>query len=281
MKTAVVTDSTAYLSKEEREAYNIYMIPLSVHLEDGTYDEEVTLLASDFYNKVRNAKQFPKTTQPPVGKFVELFEQLSKDYDNVVTIHLSSGISGTYSGAVQAGEMVENINVYAFDSEVAAYPQGMFAIHAAKLAAEGASGEDIIAALDQLKLTMDAYFIVDDLSHLHRGGRLSAAAALIGGILQVKPVLHFQDKVIVPFEKIRTRKKALRCAEEQLIKAIEVHGDLQAVVVHANCEADADEWIAELSSKYPSVSFTKSYFGAVIGTHLGEGALAIGWMKKV
>ena len=280
MKTAVVTDSTAYLSREEREKYNIHMIPLSVHLEDGTYDEEETLFAPEFYGKVRHAKQFPKTTQPAVGKFVELFEKLSEQYEDIVTIHLSSGISGTYNGAVQAGNMVEGVNVFAFDSEVAAYPQGMFAIHAAKLAEQGASGADIIASLEELKQTMGAYFIADDLGHLQRGGRLSSAAALIGGILQIKPVLHFENKVIVPFEKIRTRKKAMRCVEEQLIKAIEQYETLQAVVIHANCEADADEWIAELSAKYPTVSFTKSYFGAVIGTHLGEGAIAMGWLKK-
>lgn len=280
MKTAVVTDSTAYLTKEERELYNIHMIPLSVNLEDGTYDEEVTITANEFYEKVRGAKQFPKTTQPPVGKFVELFEELAKEYDDVVTIHLSSGISGTYQGAVQAGEMVDDINVYSFDSEVACGPQGMYAIEAAKLAANGASGEEIMAHLQQLKPTMSAYFIVDDLAHLQRGGRLSAASALIGGLLQVKPVLHFVDTKIEPFEKIRTRKKAIRRVEELLDEAVQQHGALQAVVIHANCEDEARAWMEQLAAAYPTAEFKLSYFGPVIGTHLGEGAVALGWMKK-
>lgn len=213
MKTAIVTDSTAYLTPEERTRYNIRMVPLSVNLAGGTYDEEVDITASEFYEKVRGSKEFPKTTQPPIGKFIELFEDLATEYEDIVTIHLSSGISGTYQGAIQAGNMVENIDVFAFDSEVACYVQGMFVIEAAKMASLGASGKEIMARLEELKETMDAYFIVDDLAHLQRGGRLSAAAALIGGLLQVKPVLHFQNKVIVPFEKIRTRKK--RCVKQR------------------------------------------------------------------
>lgn len=280
MKTAVVTDSTAYLTQEERELYNIHMIPLSVNLEEGTYEEEVTITANEFYEKVRGAKQFPKTTQPPVGKFVELYEELAKEYDDVVTIHLSSGISGTYQGALQAGAMVDGINVYGFDTEVACGPQGMYAIEAAKLAAKGATGEEILAHLNELKSTMSAYFIVDDLAHLQRGGRLSAAAALIGGLLQVKPVLHFVNTKIEPFEKIRTRKKAMRRVEELLSEAVQKYGALQATVVHANCEEEARAWMEQLKAQFPSVEFKLTYFGPVIGTHLGEGSVALGWMKK-
>lgn len=280
MKTAIVTDSTAYLTLEERERYDIYMVPLSVNLAGAVYDEEVDLTATEFYEMVKKTKDFPKTTQPPIGKFVELFEQLSKEYDDVVTVHLSSGISGTYQGAVQAGDMVEGVNVYAFDTEVAAYVQGMFAKEAAKMAANGASGQEIMNYLEEIRPTMDAYFIADDLGHLQRGGRLSAAAALIGGLLQVKPVLHFQNKVIIPFEKIRTRKKALRKAEEQLIEALKKETSLQATVIHANCEQEAKEWMGQLQQSYPTVDFTLSYFGPVIGTHLGEGAMALGWLKK-
>ncbi|MEG0472767.1 MAG: DegV family protein [Solibacillus sp.] len=280
MKTAIVTDSTAYLTIEERQQYNVHMIPLGVNIEGTVYDEELTITASEFYDRVRGAKEFPKTTQPPIGKFVELFETLAQDYDEVVTLHLSSGISGTYQGAVQAGDMVENINVHAFDSEISCYVLGMYVKEAAKLAAQGASGQQIMTHLEELKNTMGAYFIVDDLGHLQRGGRLSAAAALIGGLLQVKPILHFQDKVIVPFEKIRTRKKALRKVEDQLVLAIEKHGALQATVIHANCGEEARAWMDTLAKNYPSVDFTLSYFGPVIGTHLGEGALALGWLKK-
>lgn len=280
MRTAVVTDSTAYITPEERSRLNIRMIPLSVNIAGQLFAEEVDITASEFYDKVRGAKEFPKTTQPPIGEFAALYEELAQDYDEVVSIHLSSGISGTYQGAVQAGEMVEGIDVYPFDSEISCAVQGFYVLKAAEMAAAGASAKEILAALADMKQYIRAYFIVDDLSHLQRGGRLSSAAALIGGLLQVKPVLHFVDKVIVPFEKIRTRKKALKRVEDLLAEDAAKYDALDAVVIHGNCEAEAKAWMAQLAETYPNVHFKLSYFGPVIGTHLGEGAIALGWTKK-
>lgn len=280
MRTAIVTDSTAYIPAEERERLNIHMIPLSVNISGQLFAEEVDITASEFYDKVRGAKEFPKTTQPPIGEFATLFEELAKEYDEVISIHLSSGISGTYQGAIQAGEMVEDIDVYAFDSEISCAVQGFYALRAAEMATKGFSAKEILASLADMKQSIRAYFIVDDLAHLQRGGRLSSAAALIGGLLQVKPVLHFVDKVIVPFEKIRTRKKALKRAEELLAEDVQKYEALDAVVIHGNCQAEAEEWLAQLAATYPSVNFKLSYFGPVIGTHLGEGSMGLGWTKK-
>lgn len=280
MRTAVVTDSTAYIPSEERTRLNIHMIPLSVNIAGELFEEEVNITMSEFYDKVRIAKEFPKTTQPPIGEFVALFEKLAQDYDEVVSIHLSSGISGTYQGAIQAGEMVEGLDVYAFDSEISCAVQGYYALRAAEMAQNGASAQEIMTALKDMQQYARAYFIVDDLAHLQRGGRLSATAALIGGLLQVKPILHFVDKVIVPFEKIRTRKKALKRAEELLAEDAHRYDALQAVVIHGNCLAEAEEWMAQLAASYPNVTFKISYFGPVIGAHLGEGAMGLGWTKK-
>ncbi len=280
MTTAIVTDSTAYLSQAEQQQYPIHVVPLSVIFDQETFAEGVDLDVTTFYHKVREAKELPKTSQPPIGEFVTLFEKLAKDYDEIVTIHLSSGISGTYQGAVQAGEMVDGIEVYGYDSEIACAVQGFYVVEAGKMAQNGASAKEIIAKLDEMKKTMRAYFMVDDLSHLQRGGRLSAASALIGGLLQVKPILHFQEKVIVPFEKIRTRKRALKRVEDLLGEDVAAHPNIEAVVIHGNCEAEGKEWLATLSQKYPSVNFKLSYFGPVIGTHLGEGSLGLGWYRK-
>ena len=280
MRTAIVTDSTAYITAEERARLNIHMVPLSVNVSGQLFAEEVDITASEFYDKVRGIKEFPKTTQPPIGEFVALFEELAKDYDEVIAIHLSSGISGTYQGAVQAGEMVEGIEIHAFDSEISCAVQGFFALKAAEMVQQGFSAQDILAALADMQQYTRAYFIVDDLAHLQRGGRLSSAAALIGGLLQVKPVLHFVDKVIVPFEKIRTRKKALKRVEELLAADAKKYEAMNAVVIHANCEEEAQAWLAQLAATYPNVNFTLSYFGPVIGTHLGEGAMGLGWTKK-
>ena len=281
MKTAVVTDSTAYIPKELRDQLNIHMIPLSVIFGGETYQEEVDITASEFYEEVQSQEKLPTTSQPPIGKFVELFEKLSRDYDAVISIHLSSGISGTYQGAVQAGEMVEGIEVYAYDSEISCMVQGFYALEAAKLGREGKNAEEIVRLLDEMKQSVRAYFMVDDLAHLQRGGRLSSAQAFIGSLLQVKPLLHFVDKVIVPFEKIRTSKKALKRIEALLEEDVKSGEAYQASIIHANREEEAEAWKSELQEKHPNVEFSVSYFGPVIGTHLGEGAMGMGWSRKV
>ncbi|MCA1040485.1 DegV family protein [Bacillus infantis] len=279
MRTAVVTDSTAYIPKELRDRLNIHMIPLSVIFGNETYEEEVEITAEAFYEEVKH-KELPTTSQPSTGQFVELFEKLSADYDAVISIHLSSGISGTYQGAVTAGSMVEGIRAYPFDSEISCMVQGFYVIEAAEMAAAGRDPQDIMARLEEMKQTVRAYFMVDDLSHLQRGGRLSSAQALIGSLLQVKPLLHFQDKVIVPFEKIRTRKKAMKRIADLLGDAASGGGEYRAVIIHANREKEADEWKAELEKELPNVEFMIGYFGPVIGTHLGEGSMGLGWYKK-
>lgn len=279
MKTAIVTDSTAYLPPYIVEKLDIHVIPLTVTIDGQAYEEEVDLTSADFYNKVRGEGPLPKTSQPPVGKFVELFESLKTDHDAIISIHLSSGISGTYAGAVQAGEMTEGIDVRAFDSELSCYMQGFYVIRAAEMAKEGAGPAEIMVELYEMKKTMRAYFMVDDLAHLQRGGRLSGAQALIGGLLQVKPILHFHDKVIVPFEKIRTRKKAMKRIADLLAEDAEKM-PLEAAIIHANQPEEADAWKAELSERLPNVHFTISHFGPVIGTHLGEGSMGLGWVRR-
>lgn len=279
MKTAIVADSTAYLPPYIIEELDIHVIPLTVTIDGHAYEEEVDLTSAEFYEKVRGEGPLPKTSQPPVGKFVELFESLNADHDTVISIHLSSGISGTYAGAVQAGEMVEGIDVRAFDSELSCYIQGFYVIRAAEMAKEGASPDEIMAELAEMKQTMRAYFMVDDLVHLQRGGRLSSAQALIGGLLQVKPILHFHDKVIVPFEKIRTRKKAMKRIADMLAEDAGKM-PLEAAIIHANQPEEAEIWKEELSERLPNVVFTISHFGPVIGTHLGEGSMGLGWVKR-
>lgn len=279
MKTAVVTDSTAYIPKELRDKLNIHMIPLSVNFGNETYKEEIEIQADEFYEEVKT-KDLPTTSQPAIGEFVTLFEKLAKDYDSVISIHLSSGISGTFQGSVSAGAMVEGINVYAFDSEISCMVQGFYAIEAAEMANAGKGHEEILARLTEMKESVRAYFMVDDLSHLQRGGRLSSAQAIIGSLLQVKPLLHFENKLIVPFEKIRTRKKAMKRIVDLLEEDVKSGDAYKAVIIHAKREDEANEWKAELEAKFPNVEFMLSYFGPVIGTHLGEGSMGLGWVKK-
>ncbi|WP_010647634.1 DegV family protein [Oceanobacillus massiliensis] len=280
MKLAVMTDSTAYIPADLRDRHNIHMVPLSVTFEDITYEEEIDITTEEFYKKIREAKELPTTSQPSIGYVTEKLEELSKEYDAVISVHLSSGISGTYQTVISAGSMVDGIDVYAYDSEMSCMVQGFYALEAAEMAAQGKSPQEIIARLDEMKASMRAYFMVDDLTNLQRGGRLSGAQALVGSLLQVKPILHFSDRLIVPFEKIRTRKKAISRMMGMLEADAEKGKELNVVFIHANNEASAAELRDSFQKKYPAMQTSISYFGPVIGTHLGEGAIGIGWYMK-
>lgn len=280
MRTAIVTDSTAYIPEEIRQQLEIHMIPLNVIFGDASYQEELELTADQFYIKVNEQEALPKTSQPAIGLFVELFEDLSRKYDAVISIHLSSGISGTYQTATAAAQMVEGVRIYTYDSEISCAIQGFYVLEAARMAMAGKAPEEILQRMDEIKQSAKGLFVVDDLNHLQRGGRLSGAQAFIGSLLQVKPVLHFENKVIVPLEKIRTQKKALKRVVELFDEDARQGLPMEAVVIHAKREEKAQELAQQLKEAYPHVDVSIGYFGAVIGTHLGEGTIGLGWYKK-
>lgn len=280
MKVAVMTDSTAYIPVEMRKQHDIHMVPLSVVFEDKSYEEEIDITTEEFYQKLKETEELPKTSQPSIGYITSKLEELREEYDAVVSIHLSSGISGTYQAVITAGEMVEGIDVYAYDSELSAFAQGFYVLEAAEMAKANHSPDQIIARLDEMKKSLRAYFMVDNLTNLHRGGRLSSAQALVGGMLQIKPILHFENKVIVPFEKIRTRKKAINRIVGLLEEKAAQGKELKVAFIHGNNEAAAVKLRDDFLEKYPNTETVISYFGPVIGTHLGEGALGITWYEK-
>ena len=281
MKTAIVADSTAYLPEKLIEKYDIYTIPLNVVMGEETYRESVDITTEEFFEKMADMDTLPTTSQPSIGDYILLLESLYRDgYTDVISFHLSAKISGTCQSAVSAGESVEGINVHVIDSEVAAFVQGFMALYAAQNK-DKMPLDELIENVEEMKKkeNTNAYFIVDTLTNLQKCGRLSNAQALVGSLLKVKPILDFQDGMIVPYEKIRTKKKAKKKVQEVFGQEIEKHQDknITAVIIHSNAEEEGLEWKAELEPLYPHVTFTLSYFGPVVATHLGEGALGLGY----
>ncbi len=281
MKVAIVADSTAYIPEDLKEKYDIYTIPLIVNMADGSYPEGTGISTEEFFEKMNAMSELPSTSQPSIGDYILLLEQLRHDgYTDVISVHLSAEISGTCANARAAGDTVDGIRLHIVDSEVAAMVQGFIALYAAQNK-DKYSDEELLELLDKMKQksNTNAKFIVSTLKNLQKGGRLSHGQALLGGLLNIKPVLEFQDGKIVPFEKIRTMKKAMQRVEDELSKELEQHQDkkVTAVVIHSNAEEAGMEWKAHLEEKFPNVIFHLSYFGPVLATHLGEGALGLGY----
>ena len=282
-KIALVTDSTSYLPYAFKKENDVHVVPLSVIFENEEFKEDVDLDANTFYQKVKSSPQLPTTSQPAAGDFVAVYESLIREgYDEAIVVTLSSGVSGTSNTAQTAAEMVEGLTVHVFDSEIAALAEGFYVIEAAEMIKEGANSEAILDRLKEIRDTngMTVYLIVDELTHLHRGGRMTGAQALIGSLLQIKPILTFTDKKIALFEKVRTKKKALARMKELFAEDAKTGAPIRAALITSEREEEAQEIARELKSAYPNVEIDTGYLGAVVGTHTGEGTIGLAWYKK-
>lgn len=285
MKIAVVTDSTAYLTPEQISENNIHIIPIPVILDGEVYEEGIDITPEQFYEKMRSTTSFPSTSQPAIGKLMELYGSLANEgYDTVISIHLASTISGLIRNVQTLAKEMHNINIIPFDSKITVMLMGNMCIQAARMAKENKTPEQIITRLEELRQTVKEYFIVDDLQNLVRGGRLSNASAFIGSVLKIKPILTFDDETdqIIAFDKVRSSKRALKRVEDLFEeKTQNLTYPLRLIIIHANDLQAANAWREHLLKKYPNYPIDISYFGPVIGTHLGEKALALAWMEDI
>lgn len=282
-KIAIVTDSTAYLTQEQAAENNITVVPIPVILDGNVYDEGKDITPAEFYSKLKTAKTFPSTSQPPLGEMLKLYENLRNEgYEQVISIHLASTISGLQQNLRTAVKDLDGIKVTVYDSKITVMLMGWLALEAARMAREDKSLHEILARLDDLRDSINEYFIVNDIQNLVRGGRLSNAAGFVAGMLRIKPLLTFDPDTnkIVAIEKIRSIKKAYARVEELFSKELATTDyPVRGLIIHANDPEAAEAWKARLEKKFPDIEFEISFFGPVIGTHLGEKAIALAWMK--
>ena len=189
MKIAVVTDSSSYLSKEEAEKYQIRVISVPVIIDGHMYHEGVDITNQEFYDHLRNSKVLTKTSRPAVGEMSQVYDQLAAEgYDAVISIHLAATISGLINNLKTLAASQTNIKIIPYDSRITVRLMGYLAIEAAKMAAANQDLDKILARLDDLRSTIDENIIVNDLTNLVKGGRLSNASAVIGTMLNIKPL---------------------------------------------------------------------------------------------
>jgi DegV family protein with EDD domain len=279
-KISVVTDSTAYLPKDIVTKYDIKVVPLAVNLGEKTYLEGIDMTTEEFYKYMQEEEELPTTSQPAIGDFVQTYEKIRQEGSKeAIAIHLSSGISGTMNTSMVASEMVDGLNVEVVDSEIACYGLGFMVIEAAEMSKKDKELAEIKERVEYIVENMRGYFIVDDLAHLHRGGRLNAAQFLVGSMLKIKPIIHFKNKKLEPFEKIRTKKKAVDRILQLLDQDAKDGASIKCSVVQANIYDEAVEVAERIKKVYPNVEVNISDFGPVIGTHTGPGTIGLVWYK--
>ena len=274
MKLAVITDSSAFLPDSLRGNDHLFVLDIPVVIAGETYVEGKNLTASDFYEKMAAADDLPKTSQPSVA---ELEETLT----HVLGLFLSSGISGFYQNIQYLKDEFPDLKIAFPDSKITSAPLGLMVKNALTWAAERQDFEEILLKIQRQIDGTSAFIMVDDLNHLVKGGRLSNGAAILGNLLSIKPILYFNDAgVIEVFEKIRTEKKAIK----RLIEVVEektASASYQVMVIHGNAEEKAESLRQQLIEADIADDIPLATFGSVIGTHLGEGSVALAYIPLV
>lgn len=273
----IVVDSTADIPAEDLERLGIEMVPLKVHFGEEAYLDGVTIGPDNFYDMLEASAVLPTTSQPSPAEFLDLYQQIldKEPGAQIISFHLSSEFSGTYQSAVIAKSMLDDkADITIVDSRSASHGFGAAALLAAEMAREGAGKEQILAAAEQLLKGMRIYFLVDTLEYLQRGGRIGKAAALIGGLLNIKPILTIQDGVVAPVEKTRGTKKAMARIIEMLE---EEFGDspVHVGVGWSKYDEHAKELLSRVQDKFNVQSVRNVLIGGVIGTHVGPGTSAV------
>ncbi|EZH67205.1 hypothetical protein DH09_04525 [Bacillaceae bacterium JMAK1] len=279
-RVKIVTDSTADIPNSLAEELDITVIPLKVNFSaDETYLDGIELSPTAFYEKLQQANEMPTTSQPSPYDFEKLYNKIydESEEDTVIfSIHLSSKLSGTYQAAtIAASEVEDKINVHVIDSRRASYSIGIIVADVAKLAIEGADHKTIQDRIDVLLNETSVYFMVETLEYLQKNGRIGKAQALIGSLLKMKPILSLSEEgEVYPFEKARGRKKAI----DKIVETLQEKYKDQPVDIglsHAVAPEVGDTVLEEIKARLNTQSTVKTEIGAVIGTHVGPGTVAV------
>jgi DegV family protein with EDD domain len=276
VSVAVVTDSTAYLPSELLEGYGIHVVPLYVVLPGRSGREGVDVGPEDVARALSVRGQTVSTSRPTPGDFLAAYRHaLDAGADQLVSVHLSGELSGTSDAARLAAAQVGEHIVTVVDSRSAAMGCGFPVLAAARCAADGADRAEVAEAARRTAAETSTFFVVDTLEHLRRGGRIGAAAAVLGSALAVKPILHVHDGRVVSLEKVRTTARA----NSRLVqRAVEAAGDgpVSVAVHHLAAGERAERLAAELRERLPALrELHVSELGAAIGAHVGPGAVGV------
>ena len=273
-KTAILTDSSAYLPDDLIQQYGIHVIPLIVIFGEETLLDVVEINISEFHRRLSEGPIHPSTTQPNPEDFIAIFDKLAEDYDGIVATLISSDLSGTINSALVAAEQFDRIPVRVIDSRTTSMALGQAVLAAAKAASEGKSIDDVEQAARDVCAKVKLLFVVDTLEYLHKGGRIGGASRFLGTALGLKPLLHINDGRVDGLEKVRTKRKAL----ERMLEIAGEYSNGQPVhvsVLHAAAPEEAEALKATVIEQFDCIDLHVTDLSPAIATHVGPGTLGI------
>lgn len=271
-KIKIVTDSTVDLSDEVVKELDIHVVPLSISIDGETYLDRVDLSPLSFIEKMKVSKELPKSSQPPAGSFVELYDELGKDGSKVLSIHMTGNMSGTVRSAESAAEM-SSADVTVVDSRFISKGLAFQVIEAAKLAKEGKTLEEILESIEEIRSNTKLFVVVDTLENLVKGGRIGKGRAMIGSLLNIKPIASLEGAEYTPVAKVRSHSQVVKYLTSQFVEDVKGKTIRGVGLVHADGLTLAQNLKAKIIEKtgYDQIDIVPTT--PIISTHTGIGAI--------
>ena len=279
-KVRIVTDSSADLPEDVASDLGVTVVPLTVNFEDGSLRDGVDMKAAQFYEKLASSRTLPTTSQPTPHDFLQTYEELSWETRDILSIHLSSSMSGTAQSAQTAARVVSGVDVEVVDSRIVSAPLGMTVIEAARAAERGADIAELKTLVSNLSVRARVYFTVADLDYLVRGGRIGLARAFLGKMAGVTPILTIEDGMVAPAAKARGDKAVLKALVELARPELEGRSGGMLGLIHAR-RPEAATTVREVFSDAFGFDETHVFeLGGVVGTHVGPGAWGVSYFRR-
>lgn len=272
----VVTDSTCDLPRELVERYHITVVPLRVHFGEEVYREGIEITASQFYEKLARSPVLPRTSQPAPGDFVEAYRKVGGDGRPILSLHISSRMSGTYQSALMAAEMLPEYKVKVIDTEGVSMLLGLLVLRAARLAEEGREWREIADLIErESKKNTYSFFVVDTLEYLEKNGRIGRAQAFLGTVFNFKPVLGVREGLVTGIEKVRGKGKAVERMLELFRESIPSERRLWISALHGGAPEEGRQLVERVRREFSYEELIPAEVGPVVGCHAGPGVLAV------
>ena len=285
-KVAVITDSNSGITQNQAGEYGIYVLPMPFYIDEKLYFEDITLTQEEFYKRLGEGVDI-KTSQPAPGDVMDLWNKVLKEYDEIVHIPMSSGLSSSCETAHMLAEDFDG-KVQVVNNQRISVTQKQSVLEAKKMAEQGMGAAEIKSILEEHKMESSIFITVDTLKYLKQGGRITPAAAAIGSVLNIKPVLQIKGEKLDAFTKAR----GMKLAKKKMLEAVdkernEMFGpsvekeDVNIQAAYTGSRAEAALWAEEIKGRFPGHHFEMDPLSLSIACHIGYGALAIAWTKTL
>lgn len=278
-RIAIVTDSTADLPPEAAQELGITVVPLTVNFGQQQYLDGVDLSSKDFYPLLAASSTLPTSSQPSPGQFQAVYKRLLRDYESIISVHISSGLSGTVNSALAAKEMVTG-DIHVIDSKSISLGVGLIVLEAREMVEKGLGTKEIVASLEQVIKDTEVLFTLDTMEYLHKGGRIGKVAAIMGSLLNIKPIIRVVDGIYIPAAKVRRQDIALQEIVNQM-QTLAAGKDIKRLVVaHGAAEEAAARLARQLQGAFGRGPDLFMSVGPVIGVHTGPGTVGAAMLLK-